>query len=376
MIHYLRAGIKMKVLISGGKTGGHLIPGIAIYEELKSRGIFCHYILSSTDLQFPITEKILEKDRSLIGLKGISRKLSLKTPVYLFKMLLSLIKVYLIIKKFNPIMVIITGGYISNPVALIAVLLRKPLYIAEQNSVAGVTNSFYANFAKTIFTNYPETKKIPQKKIKQTGSPSIFKNRIDKKQAKEFFGMGDYEKVIAVSGGSQGSKLINDCILKIIPELTKNKIGLIWSAGSVDYPRLKENGLLDDMIKNNRNVKVYQFIEKMDYLFSAADLVVSRAGASIFSEFINFELPSLLIPIKNSPDNHQYLNAKFLESHGAANILTEDELEPGRLLEEINKILADSNHYFEKVRLVKKSLFLERPEKRIVDHILKNYYYF
>src|SRR5271157_4062631 len=122
----------MRAVISGGRTGGHLIPGISMYREIKSRNINCRYIMSSFDLNYPVVEIVEKGDRYLIPLKNMSRKLSIKTPVYIIKILLTFFRVLWHIRKFNPDFIVITGGYISNPVALSAVILRKPLYIIEQ----------------------------------------------------------------------------------------------------------------------------------------------------------------------------------------------------------------------------------------------------
>ena len=360
----------MKALVSGGRTGGHLIPGIAIYEELRSRKIETKYVMSQFDLKFPITTRVNEIDRILLDIKNISRKLSLKTPVYILKILRTFFYVFKIIKKYNPDLIIMTGGYISNPVALSAVLLRKPLFIAEQNSVSGITNRMFAGFARKIFTSFPNTGRIPQKKTILTGNPSIFKKISDQKTARAFFNLDHCDKIIGITGGSQGASKINDSIIDLLPYIDQEKIGLIWSIGAVDYNRLQSLGILDKITKNYNNVRLFQFIERMDLFFSSIDMVISRAGATSIAEFINFTMPSILIPIKNSPDNHQYLNALYLSQIHAARIVTEDELSEENLKNCILDIYHNLKDYQTPIAKLKTTLYQEKPEKKIIDFIL------
>ncbi len=359
----------MKILVSGGRTGGHLIPGIAVYEELKKRGIECRYVMSTFDLNFPITSKIDAGDRILLDIKNISRKLSLRTPLYIFKILLAFLRVFRIIKDFNPDRIFITGGYISNPVALSSIILRKPLYVAEQNSVAGITNRFYSVFAKKIFTAFPYTKKIPVEKSILTGNPSIFKVKIDKTEAKRFFSLEQYKLIVGITGGSQGALKINNAVLEALPYFFENGIGLIWSAGSVDYKRMDEAGKIKEINERFLNVRLYRFIEKMNLFFSSIDLVISRAGATSISEFIHFEVPAILIPIKNSPDNHQYLNAGLLSDNGAGRILEEDSLTKVCFIEFIEEMIKNIDQYKYKINLLKLKHFLNSPEKLISDQL-------
>lgn len=335
----------MKIIVSGGRTGGHLIPGIAIYKELKNRDIQTHYVMSTFDLKYPVTSNVEETDRVLLDVKNISRKISFKTPFYLVKILLSFFKVFKIIKDFNPDVTIITGGYISNPIALSSILLGKPLYIVEQNSVSGITNRFYARFAEKVFTAFPITKKIPDNKAVLTGNPSIFNEKLDKKKARRYFNIDNYENIIGIIGGSQGSKVINNIILELLPWFIENNTGVLWSLGSVDYKRMEENGKIKEISELYQNVKLFQFIEKMDYFYSAVDLIISRAGATSISEFIKFEIIAIMVPIKNSPDDHQYLNARFLSDENAGFIIEEDDLNKQNLIKTIDFIIINHERH-------------------------------
>lgn len=360
----------MKILVSGGRTGGHLVPGIALYTELNKRNIDTSYVMSEFDLKFPITARVNEKDRILLELKSISRKLSWKTPFYIWKIFRSFLSIFGVIRKLNPAAVIITGGYISNPVALSAIILGKPLFIIEQNSVAGITNRMYGIFARKIYTSYEKTLKIPQNKAVLTGNPSIFKDKIDRKTARDSFQMGAYKTVVGVTGGSQGSRVLNEAVLKIADVLKEKGVGLIWSVGSVEYKKWEAEGKIKSIGDRYPNIRLYQFIERMDAFFSSLDLVISRAGATSISEIIHYEVPALFIPIKNSPDNHQYLNAKFLEDHKAAIILEEDALNPEILRKTLTSLENDLSAMGRNIHSLKEGFFQGKPEEVIIDSVL------
>lgn len=359
---------QVKCIISGGKTGGHLIPGIAVYETFKKRGFEVVYILNSTDVRFPVVTKIAEEDRIYLDISSISRKLSFKTIVYIFKLLSAFVKIFGKIISFNPDFVVITGGYISNPVALSSVLLLKPLYILEQNSVAGITNRFFSLFARKIFTSFETTLKIPYRKSEYAGNPILCHKRISRIEARQFFGVDIYEKVIGIISGSQGARFINSILLQVLPELEKRNTGVIWSAGVSEYNRLNENGELES-IKSCRNIKIFPFIEEMNYFYSAIDIVISRAGATSISEIIYFNVPGLFIPIKNSPDRHQELNASFLVNKGVAFMINEDEMDEKILLSSIEKLFSDIEFFRENFKNFKKPKKL--PQEFIADEIIK-----
>ncbi len=355
---------QIKCLVAGGKTGGHLIPGIAIYKELKERNITVKYILNYSDIKFPVVKQIEENDRVYLKISSISRKFSLKTIIDIFKIFFSFLKIFGKILKYNPDFIIITGGYISNPVALTAVIILKPLYILEQNSVAGITNRFYSLFARKIFTSFEKTLKIPERKAIWVGNPILFNEKIEKNKAKEFFNISSYNKVIGIMSGSQGAKAINNTILSNLPYFKEKNIGIIWSVGAVEFERLKNIDL-----NNYKNVIVIPFIERMDYFYSAVDIVISRAGATSIAEIVFFEVPALFIPIKNSPDNHQELNARFLVNKNVAKMIFEDELAKEALIETIDDLLNNLENYKQNFKnFVKKD---KLPQKIILDIILE-----
>lgn len=357
----------MKFVVSGGGTGGHLIPGIAVYEEIKKRGFECKYVLRSLDLRYTVVSRVAEGDRYLTEISGISRKLSLKTPIYLLKILKTFFQIFGKVRKFSPDVILIAGGYVSNPVALSARLLNIPLYIIEQNSVAGATNRYYSKFAKAVFTSFPETYLLERaKKTMLTGNPSIFSKPVSKKTAMGVFGFKDCQTVLGITGGSQGAQTVNDAVWDALPTLWVRGISLIWSVGAVDFDRFEAEGRIEEIKKNYPNVRAYRFIERMDAFFSLSDLIITRAGATSIAEMIHFEKPSVLIPIPNSPDNHQFLNANYLEQSGGGEILLEEDLSKESLLSLVDSMLDKLGS----MRSALKKLKPLDPAKKILDEIL------
>ncbi len=331
----------MNILISGGGTGGHLVPGIAIYEQFKKENCKTLYIMSERDKQYDIISRLDKEDSYTVDIKGISRKPSLDT----FRQLHSIYKAWASsferIREFNPDAVVITGGYLSNVAALSAVVLQKPLYIAESNSAAGITNRFWAMFAKKIFTSIPDPKFIPKDKAIQTGNPLCFTQKLDRAAAKELLGLAQNDKpVIGISGGSQGAKKINDAVIQILPAIMEMGYQAVWSLGTVEFERLEDR--LSDFDKYGDDVKFFRFINRMDAFWSASSAVIARAGAGTVSEALLFKVPVIFIPIHNSPDNHQYLNAEYLSKMDCAIIVQESEL--GSLLKSIPEVL-NKNHF-------------------------------
>ncbi|MGL5721638.1 MAG: UDP-N-acetylglucosamine--N-acetylmuramyl-(pentapeptide) pyrophosphoryl-undecaprenol N-acetylglucosamine transferase [Brevinema sp.] len=329
----------MKVLLSGGGTGGHLIPGIALYNELSQNGHQALYVLRDDDLSFNAVSHIAQEDRLLVKLGRVSRKLSLKTPLQVWSIFRAWLQAFTAIKRFKPDAVLVTGGYVSNIAALSAFLLRVPLYLLEQNSVAGVTNRFWAKRARAIFTFFPDVQKVPLNKIVPAGNPLLHKIKIPSNDARAFFNFPQDKPVLGISGGSQGAKILNDLIFELLPQLTDYSI--IWSLGTREYSRFESLGHLETL-KAYPNVNVQRFIDRMDCFWCAADGVIARAGAGTVSESLFFGTPTLFIPIHQSPDNHQYLNAHFLSHQGMALLVEEPTLTASSLFGTIQQLLSQN----------------------------------
>jgi len=313
----------VRVLISGGKTGGHLIPGITLYEEAKRRGHEVVYFLGPQDDRFAITRRIATEERRIVPIGSLSRKLSLKTPLWILKILRAFGHTFGEVRRFQPDVVIITGGYISNPIALSALLLGRPLYILEQNTVAGITNRLFAPMARRVFTSFPHTEKIPPNRIFFTGNPSIFSSPLPREEARRFFGIPEDALCLGVIGGSQGASRLNEIITEALPFFHESGIYLLWSVGGAWYQRLIDESRLETLIQTYPRVRLFPFIERMDALWGACDGVVARSGATTVSEVINACCPALFVPIYRSPDDHQKKNALAIQQAGGADILEE-----------------------------------------------------
>lgn len=336
----------MRFIIGGGGTGGHLAPGIAVYETLKSLGDQTIYVLRKQDLIYDMVQKINTNDRIMVDISGISRRLSWNTPQQIGKIFSAWLQTFSQIKNFKPDAVIITGGYVSNIPAFAAVLLRIPLFILEQNSVAGITNRFWAKFAMKVFTAFPHVQKIPQSKIIFSGNPILYSEKIDRLTACSFFDLANANKILGISGGSQGAKVINNALFEIIPQIIKNNISIIWSLGAKEFDRFLEEGKIAFLQQHfSEYVKIYRFITRMDMFWSACDAIVARSGAGTVSESLFFQVPALFIPIHRSPDNHQALNAYFLKDAGAALCLNESTMTTEELLNEILILFSDMKNF-------------------------------
>ena len=335
----------MKILISGGGTGGHLIPGISLYNEMKKRGHVCRYVLRDTDLRYDTVKYLEKKDRLLVHITGISRKLSWKTPIYLVKLLGVFLKLFRYIRRFHPDVVLTTGGYVSNPAALTARFLRIPLYIAEQNSVAGITNRFYSKYARAVMTAFPHPEKLRCPNVIHTGNPILFTKALPRVEALARLKTEKSKTIVGVSGGSQGAGVINDTIFELLPEFDKRGIGLLWSLGAVEYKRFEKDGGLEKINRDFPHVRAFRYINDMGAFYSAVDVIISRAGATSIAEYIHWSIPALLIPIYHSPDEHQLKNAQYLEENHAALILNEPEINKDKVIEMLSQLFNEREEF-------------------------------
>jgi len=338
----------MRFIISGGGTGGHLIPGIALTKALEAEDHYIVYILRKQDMNYGVVYQLKKERLIQISLQGISRKLSFNTFSQIGQIFREWFKTFKKINNNNPDIIIITGGYVSNIAALSAFIMRKPLYILEQNSVAGITNRIWSKYAKCIFTSFPKVLKLPKKKIIYTGNPLLYNIKLTQSQAKEILELPNIDqKIIGISGGSQGSRSINNVILEIIPSLLNIGYQIIWSLGIKEYDYIMNQNILDTIIKKEykNNIKIFRFINRMDAFWSGSDIVIARSGAGTVSEALYFKKPTIFIPIRNSPDNHQYLNAKFLSEKKCASILEETNLTKEELLIQIENMMINHQEF-------------------------------
>ena len=328
---------KIKIIISGGGTGGHVFPAIAIANALKRK-------ISDIEILFVGAEGRMEMEKvpaagyKIVGLNisGFQRKLTFKNISVLLKLMESLKKAKKIITEFKPDVVVGVGGYASGPILRIASKKGIPTLIQEQNSYPGITNKILAAKVTKICVAYDGMEKFfPKEKIYLTGNPvrqDVIKLEGKKVRASEFFELDMAKKTVLVVGGSLGARTINEAIDKSLENFVDAGIQLIWQTGKIYFQKAKT--LVDD--RQNNGIKVYDFITKMDYAYAMADVVVSRAGAIAISELSAVKKPVILVPSPNVAEDHQTKNALALVNHGAA-ILVKD-IEASETL--VNKVIA------------------------------------
>lgn len=312
------------IIISGGGTGGHLFPALAIAQALKK--IDENINILFVGAKGKIEEKKVPEagfDIKLLQITGFPRKISFESINFIFKLLKSLRKSNKIIQNFNPDVAVGVGGYASGPLVFKAAGKKIPILLQEQNSYPGITNKILSKYANKICVAYDEVKSFfPKEKILKTGNPvreKLLETNITRKKAAEFFELNPNKKIILSLGGSGGAKIINNSISNGLDKIVKADIQIIWQTGKFYFENSKEKA---DKI-NSENVKVLDFITRMDLAFKACDLVISRAGAGTISELCLLEKPTILIPSPNVAADHQTKNAMALVNKNAA-VLVKD----------------------------------------------------
>ena len=311
----------LRVIVSGGGTGGHIFPAVSIANAIKAE-------YPDAEILFVGAEGRMEMQRvpaagyKIIGLPiaGFDRKNLLKNVVVLYKIAKSQWKARKIIKEFRPHVVVGVGGYASGPTLKTAGQMGIPTLIQEQNSYAGVTNKLLAKSAKKICVAYDGMERFfPAEKIIKTGNPvrqNLLDAKVTKAEATESFGLDPKKHTVLVIGGSLGARTVNESILQHIEDIREAKdVQFIWQTGKYYSEEIHMALAKEDPVEN---MKVTDFISNMDNAYAAADLVISRAGASSISELCLLKKPCILVPSPNVAEDHQTKNALALSTKGAA----------------------------------------------------------
>lgn len=312
----------LKIIVSGGGTGGHIFPAIAIANAIKSLRPDTEFLFVGAEGKMEM-EKVPAAGYNIEGLwiSGFQRKLSMSNLAFPFKVISSLMKAKKILKSFKPDAVIGTGGFASGPMLHVASKSGIATLVQEQNSYPGITNKILSKKVDRICVAYAGMEKyFPEEKILLTGNPvrqDILNLDGKKERGLEYFGLSADKKIILVIGGSLGARTINESILKCLETFEKNDIQLIWQTGKGYYETAKQAVSKYD----SKGIKAYDFIQKMDYAYAVADMVISRAGASSVSELCLVKKPCILIPSPNVAEDHQTKNAMALVTYNAAVIL-------------------------------------------------------
>ncbi len=317
---------EIRVIISGGGTGGHIFPAIAIADALKQAEPGAKILFVGAEGRMEM-EKVPAAGYEIKGLwiSGIQRSLSLKNLLVPFKIIHSSLKARKIIREFKPDAAVGVGGYASGPTIRAAATLGIPTILQEQNSYPGITNKMLASKAKKICVAYQGMEKFfPADKIIITGNP-VRKDIVNKKdlhnEALSYFDLDGSKPVILAVGGSLGARTINLSLQSGLKRMADNGIQLIWQTGK-SFSEIAENSVKPF---EKAGIRQFPFISCMDLAYAAADIVISRAGAIAISELCIIGKPCILVPSPNVAEDHQTKNAMALVSRNAAKLVTDDK---------------------------------------------------
>ena len=357
---------KPRFIISGGGTGGHIYPAVAIANELKSRFPEAEFLFVGAKDKMEM-QKVPQAGYAIKGLwiSGIQRKLTLDNAMFPLKLASSMWNSFKIIKSFKPDVVIGTGGFASGAVLKVASMLNIPTVIQEQNSYPGITNKLLAKRANKICVAYENLERFfPKDKMILTGNPvrQDLINVASKSEAITYFNLDANKNTLLVLGGSLGARRINQLIEKELDFLLSQNIQIIWQCGKLylnDYSKYNEK----------ENVQVVAFIDRMDLVYAAADVVISRSGASSVSELCIVGKPTIFIPSPNVAEDHQTKNAKAISDKNGAILIKESELET-QFETIFSDLISYENKQLELSQNIKK---LAKPNatKDIVEEIVK-----
>jgi len=357
---------QLKVIISGGGTGGHIYPAISIADEIKRRNPDADILFVGATGRMEM-EKVPQAGYKIEGLwiTGIERKLTLKNLSFPFKLMSSLFKAKKIISGFKPDVVIGTGGFASGPLLKMANKAKIPTLIQEQNSFPGITNKLLGKNANVICTAYDDLERFfPAEKIKKTGNPvrlDILDIETKKQEAISYFKLKEAKITLLVLGGSLGARRINQLIEEHHTMIEENGVQVIWQTGSYYFEEYKK--------LNSENVQTHAFLNRMDLAYAAADIIISRAGAGSVSELCIVGKPVIFIPSPNVAEDHQAKNALAISNKNAAVVIREKDLEE-KFKSAFLELLKSAEKRKELSENIKK-LALPGATKAIVDEVEK-----
>ena len=358
---------KPRFIISGGGTGGHIYPAVAIANELKAQYPDAEFLFVGAQDKMEM-QKVPQAGYPIEGLwiAGLQRKLTLQNALFPVKLASSLLKSFRIVKKFKPDVVIGTGGFASGAVLKVASMLGIPTVIQEQNSYPGITNKLLAKKANKICVAYENLERFfPKEKMMLTGNPvreDLIEVGSKKEEAVSYFKLDASKKTLLVLGGSLGARRINQLIEKELDFLLSQNIQILWQCGKLylnDYEKYNSKG----------NVQVTAFIDRMDLVYAAADVVISRSGASSVSELCIIGKPTIFIPSPNVAEDHQTKNAKAIVDKNGAILIRESDLD-FQFETVFSDLISNESRQNELSQNIKK-LALPNATKTIVEEIKK-----
>ncbi len=363
----------MKIILSGGGTGGHIYPALTIADQLKK-------LKPDAEIIFVGTRQGLEKDiiprygytLKFIDVAGFNRSFSLETFRSAGKLFIGIYDARRVLSEVKPDLVIGTGGYVCGPVVFMAALKNIPTCIQEQNALPGVTNKILSRYVKKVFLGYQEAARyLPAKTtVEYTGNPVreeiLTKNR---KVAIAELGLDPEKKTILVSGGSRGAKSINKAMLDAEMILSgRHDVQVLHATGAANYEKY-----IEEVNKRNHlasNIIIRPYLHNMPGALAAADLAIFRSGAIGLAELTARGIPSILVPYPYATDNHQEFNARAIEANGAAKVILDRDLTGDRILEIMEHLLLH-NEELQKMQKAAKDLGRPKAAEIIARHALE-----
>ena len=355
-----------KFILSGGGTGGHIYPAIAIANELKSRFPDAKFLFVGAQDKMEM-QKVPQAGYPIKGLwiAGLQRRLTFDNALFPIKLLSSLLKSRQIIKQFQPDVVIGTGGFASGPLLQMANSAGIPTVIQEQNSFPGITNKLLSKKANAICVAYENLERfLPKDKMVLTGNPvrqDLMTIEGKRAEGVAHFNLDPNKKTILVLGGSLGARRVNQLIQKELEFFETQNVQLLWQCGKLYFEEYQKY--------QSKDVQVMAFIERMDLVYAAADIVISRAGASSVSELCIVGKPVVFIPSPNVAEDHQTKNAKSIADKNGAILIRESELD-ATFESTFSDLIGNENKQHELSQNIK-SLALPNATKAIVEEIIK-----
>ena len=312
------------ILFAGGGTGGHLFPALAIADEIRKRNRKANLLF--VGIKDKIEARIVPQRGfgfTTIWISGFHRGLRLQNLLFPVKIVVSLLQSFFLIKRFLPDVVVGTGGYVCGPVLFVSSLLGIPTIVHESNSYPGITTRLLSGRATKVFTAFEATNRWLKRtdNVELVGTPTRESlDNVPRETAIRFFGLDERKQTVLVFGGSLGASSVNRAMTQIVNDFTGSGIQVIWQMGESDYSDIKDK-------TKGRNVGwIGAFIERMDYAYAAADVVVSRAGATTIAELTRVGKPAVLVPYPFAAADHQTINARTIAETGAAVIVPDKDV--------------------------------------------------
>jgi UDP-N-acetylglucosamine--N-acetylmuramyl-(pentapeptide) pyrophosphoryl-undecaprenol N-acetylglucosamine transferase len=344
----------MKIAVSGGGTGGHIYPALALIREIQKKDENVEFLYIGTEKG--LESKLVPRENipfKSIHITGFKRKISFENVKTVLRFLKGVSDSKKMLNEFKPDVVIGTGGYVCGPVVYAAAKMGIPTIVHEQNSVPGLTNKFLSRYVDKIAICFEEAREFfPEQKVVLTGNP----------RASEVLGQDGIKgrlsaglklklPTVLIFGGSRGARPINEAVVKSLTELSGKPYQVLYVTGDVHFEDIQKEV---ELVGNPENVIIKPFIHNMPEVLSGVDLTVSRAGATTLAELTSLGIPSILVPSPYVTDNHQEKNARALSENGAARLLLEKDLTGPKLVESIDHILGNEEKLAQMKKAAKK----------------------